>query len=101
MATNVANLKVNKWYPARSEFSTHQQWNAHVQTLNQLYETQDQLTAVKASLDLAHAAIQQNTSNIRQANIGTNINGIIIKKAIPTAGQTLKFNASTGQAEWT
>lgn len=94
------NLKPGKYYPAQSAFKTFEEWYAHVQTYNAVYEMQDKLVSVQQTLDKHTQDIKSNTSNIGRAAVTTNIGGITIKPSIPTAGQKLTYNATTGQVEW-
>lgn len=91
----------DKYYPPRNAFRSHEEWYAHIETYNNVYAMQDNLKAILDKLSQHENAIQSNASNIRRVAIVDNINGIAIKKSIPTNGQVLKYNSNTGQAEWT
>jgi hypothetical protein len=91
----------NDYFPPREHFPTEDQWNAHVNTLKQLYAirdlTQQHMKDIKAL-----------TSNIRQIQQqpapggpgNTLIGGLALTPSQPTNGQKLTFNSKTGQIEW-
>jgi hypothetical protein len=91
----------NDYFPPREHFPTEDQWQAHVQTLKQVYAIRD--------LVQKHARdIQAATSNIRQIQQqpapggpgNTLIGGLALQPSQPTDGQVLKFSAKSGQIVW-
>ena len=91
----------NRWYPQREHFDTHEAWDAHIQTLKQVYKMQDQLANHVEQL-------KKITSNIGQMQqqsppggaLNTVIGGFALRPSNPTNGQRLTFNATTQQIEW-
>lgn len=91
----------NNWYPDRSNFATHEAWDAHVQTLNIIYEQ-------KAKLEKAITDLKAVTTTVHKSNVGqpaggalnTRIGGFLLAPGQPTNGQTLRYNSSTGQFEF-
>jgi ABC-type Fe3+-citrate transport system substrate-binding protein len=89
-----------RYYPPRSDFQTHEQWDAHIKTYQMVYDLQDQLAAAQKKLAQHEKDIAANASNIGRQAVVSNINGISISKQIAQNGQKLTYNSVTGQIEW-
>ena len=91
-------MAVQRWYPQRGDFESEQVYNAHRQAFDQIYSLQDQLNTLHSSLK----------GNSKVAAVGrenggpsdTTINGLFVKAVPPKHLQTLKYNANSGQIEW-
>jgi len=59
------------------------------------YDLRDQINGHKKTIE--HMQKQQGLGTA----LNSQINGLNIKAVPPTNGQTLKYNAATGQIEWT
>ena len=82
-----------RYFPNEKDFSSFEQFDAHRQTLTQQYALEDRVSALEKppSADGKAVASSSPTSTIS----GLQVSGS------PTAnGQSLKWNASTGQIEW-
>jgi hypothetical protein len=66
-------------------------------------ELTDHTYDLRAQVDGHKKTIEQNQKQISALGTALNsqINGLNVKAIPPTNGQTLKWNAATGQIEWT
>lgn len=86
-----------RFYPNRSDFDTHAQWDAHRQLYDTVYAMQDEQEAGKKAMQSKSEVPAAKFPN--QAN-NTLISGLPVNGNQPQHGQTLKWNANTGQIEW-
>ena len=88
----------DRWYPKREHFQSHEQWNAHREAFNKIYQLQDQL-------DRRHKELDGKISSLGKAQMpngpsNTKIQGLNVGGTPPQNGQKLTYNAATGQIEW-
>lgn len=88
----------DNWYPNRANFRSHEEWDAHVQSLNIIY-------AQKEKLDKAVADIKAVTERVQKSNVGqpsggplnTKIGGFSLIPGQPSNGDTLRFDSASQQ----
>lgn len=89
----------NPWYPDRSHFRNHEEWDAHVQTLNIVYRQKAELEKTIENLKKVTAAVQQ--SNVGQSQTGgpitTSIGGFALQPGQPANGDTIRYSSAAGQ----
>jgi len=95
----------DRWYPKQEHFKTWDEWNSHKQAFDHIYALQDQMAAQHAELKKAHADLKTQMGTLQQQQFpngpsNTKIQGLNVRGAPPTNGQTLKYNSATGDISW-
>ena len=82
-----------RFYPNPSDFPSHAQYDAHRQTLDQVYQLHDRLDAMekKGSAPSGKGGSDGSPSSL---------NGLPVIGSPSKDQSTLIFNAKTGQLEW-
>lgn len=87
-----------RWYPHFDDHATHEAFRV---AFDHLYSLHDQVQAVHSQLKGTTAS----GDGAKPASAGgpstTKIGGLFVAAVPPLDGQTLKYNAKTGQIEWT
>ena len=86
-----------RYYPVVSDFPSHEQWNAHVQTLNQIYSLHDRMDAMEAK---GKAGTQEKPPEFPNGASNTKIAGLNVAGSPTANAQKLTYNSKTGQLEW-
>jgi hypothetical protein len=90
-----------KWYPSTVGMN-YEQHNAHRQTLDLVYQLQDQLQ----SLHGKHAELTGKMNSVTKENdklkqiINNRIAGRLVKPTNPANGDTIRYDKTTGQFEF-
>jgi hypothetical protein len=102
-----AKMTVNRWFPPKQgALADHEVNDAHRRAYEMIYSLQDTVKQLQSQLGEHAGKIQSAHSKADSAHeaakqaAGT-INGLNVKAVPPKSGQTLKWNAATGQIEWT
>lgn len=90
----------DNYYPDRSHFKTFEEWDAHVQTLNVVYDQKAKLEKVVEDLKKVTTAHQSNVGQPAGGPLNTTIGGFALTPGQPANGQTIRYNSSTGQFEF-
>jgi hypothetical protein len=89
----------NRYYPSPTKTGAlHEDFR---KLFDHVYSLQDQLTAAHgklAEMESRHGKLSQQVANGPST---TKIQGLPIKGVPPMNGQALKWNAATGEIEWT
>jgi hypothetical protein len=96
---------VNRWYPNKSDFPDDKQFEVVRQLTDLIYGQQSQLAALQSSHDSMQEKLNTHGSRMDKVEKAggpstTKITGLFVKAVPPTNGQTLKYNAASGQVEW-
>ena len=89
------------WYPDRGVFGSYAAWDAHRKALDQIYDLKSQVEGMKAQM--AKPKPEESTGVPKEgpgSSKETYIAGFLVKPGLPQNGQTLKYNAVTGQLEF-
>lgn len=94
-----------RWYPSKTgALADEDVFNAHRQAFDQIYDLHDKLKVMTSDLqtkiDQVNKIAAAANNGLQQQQLNTKINGFSVTNTIPTNGQTLKYNATTGQIEW-
>lgn len=90
------------WYPDQSAFGSYKAWDAHRKALDQIYDLKSQVAGMKAKME-KQSKLEKPTGVPKEgpgSSKETYIAGFLVKPALPQNGQTLKYNSSTGQLEF-
>jgi len=90
-----------RWYPPQTGL-TYEQHNAHRQTLDIVYELQDQLRELHSKhseLKGAMSGLETENSNLKEI-INNRIAGKLVKPTDPNNGDTIRYNSKSGQFEF-
>jgi hypothetical protein len=85
------------YYPDRSHFKTHEEWDAHVQTLNVVYEQKAKLEKAIEDLKKVAKVAQSNVGQTTGGPLNTTIVGLAVTPGQPANGDTLRFDSKSGQ----
>ena len=89
----------DRWYPDRSVFHSEQAYNAHTQALDLIYGLRDEVRGMKRQ-----SPEKTKEKGVPKEGPGsfkeTYLAGILVKPSVPSNGQSLKYNAATGQFEF-
>jgi hypothetical protein len=90
-----------RWYPSQKGLS-YEQWNIHRQSLDLIYGLQDKLSELHGK----HEELQSKMSGVQKENgklkeiINNRVAGRLVKPTDPSAGDTLRYNSTSGQFEF-
>jgi len=90
-----------RWYPP-VEGMNYQQHNAHRQTLDLVYQMQDQLRELHGKHQELHsklASMTKENEKLKQV-IDNRIAGRLVKPTNPSNGDTVRYNSVSGQFEF-
>lgn len=91
--------KPDPWYPERSAFQNHEQWDAHVQTLKIVYEQKAKLEKAIADIQKVAKVAESNVGQTAGGPLNSQVLGLAVKPGQPANGDTIRFNSKTGQWE--
>lgn len=90
-----------RWYPPQKDLS-YEQWNAHRQTLDLVYDLQDQIRHLHGKhgeLMSRYKGMEKENSKLKEI-IDNRIAGRLVKPTNPANGDTIRYNNKTGQFEF-
>lgn len=85
----------SKYYPSRSDYQSHQQWQDMVNLHTQVYGLQD------AAKTPAPAPTQAKEPPAPQGPTNSTVVGLPVSGSPTANGQKLTWNSTTNQLEWT
>jgi hypothetical protein len=85
------------WYPERSHFKTHEEWSAHVETLNIVYEQKAKLEKAITDLKKVAKVAESNVGQTAGGPLNTTIVGLAVTPGQPANNDTLRFDVKSGQ----
>jgi hypothetical protein len=95
----MAKVTNNRYYPSAAKTGElHDSWRM---LFDHMYEQQRRNSELSSQLDdlrKSHSALSAQVANGPST---TKIQGLNVKAVQPTNGQSLKYNAATGEIEWT
>jgi len=86
----------NNWYPDRSHFRTHEEFDAHVQTLNIVYAHQAKLEETIRHMQNLAAKIPV-LPPPAGGSTNTRIGGFNLVPGQPATGDTLRYDSTLNQ----
>jgi hypothetical protein len=90
-----------RWYPHPEESGSHAQWNIHRQILDHVYQLNDRLDKLDAQQKGATAKPSPASPATGPGSSShTTIAGIAVKGTTPANGNTIRYNATSGQFEF-
>jgi hypothetical protein len=102
--------RVNRWFPPKEgALADHAVNDAHRRAFEAIYALQDRLEAAHGKLtahdgEIARVGEQargaHNVATATASQLNTKIGGIGVKGVPPKTGDTLRYNAATGQFEY-
>jgi len=97
--------EVNRWYPSKLDFPDDKQFEVVRQLTDLIYGQQSQLATLQSSHDAMSEKLKAHGSRMDSVEKAggpstTKITGLFVKAVPPANGQTLKYNAASGQIEW-
>lgn len=89
----------NNWYPPREVFSSHDQWEAHVKTLDVVYAHQRSIDEAHQKLEELNKLVKSNVGQVQAVNgpLNTKIVGLNVKPGQPSSGDTLRWDATNAE----
>lgn len=96
----------SRWYPQKKDFPSYQVWDTHYRAFQRIYELQDQVAALTASVAASAQAAMKAGANAKSGKDNrlpagsidaTHILGIAVKATVPTNGQRLTYVSHENQ----